>query len=381
MDLLSFLLPNNGRAVSVSSNAISAQNAYSGSKSAFEDFFQSSLNSKQTNNSKELSVFESDSEPNSNSSKFEVKKAINKLDIPNEQKEQLKKELNSLETEEDAVVFLENLEKILMMNGISVSETVEQFVNSFVAEDGENTAPEISSFDSAMLKALKAKGFTQAEQKMTNKDAETAFEKLKVQADEANNLSETKVKVAEVLKPQVSEEISVDEQLLNTTATKPSMEVDGNAHRVGTNFLTEQQDNIEAAEIKTVSARDINKIADFVQYAKNGEIKKLTVQLLPKELGKLNIELVEQAGKISVKVTMESDQAKNLFVNNAESIRQQLEAKGIVLEKMELFFAEKDSRDGTNQQFFAKKNSGGKNSFSSEDYSDEETDPSKGLYA
>jgi hypothetical protein len=53
-----------------------------------------------------------------------------------------------------------------------------------------------------------------------------------------------------------------------------------------------------------------------------------------------------------------------------------------VLEKMEFFFAEKDSKDGTDQQFFRKKNSGGsKSEFAVGDITEEETDPSRGLYA
>ena len=375
MDLMSFITPGTGKVPSFG-NAISAQNGSQASKSSFDDFLKSRLTGTDVKAASEKAQTE---RPVKRDPKAEAGKVIDGLSIPAEQKEKLKKELDSLETEEDAVAFLENLEEILMLNGISVEETVAKFSEAFVAEDAQNAAGS-TALDSAMLKALKAKGYTQAEQNLTDSEqqaAKEAFEKLSMPKEA--KISKEEVKIAEIVKPLTAEDVPSEEQIAKTsTADIPDMDVGETVIKPGQNILTEQ----DQPEIKIVTPRDINKIADFVQYTKAGDQKKLTIQLMPKELGKLHIELVDNAGKISARITMESDQARNLLVNNAESVRQQLEAKGIVLEKMEFFFAEKDSKDGTDQQFFRKKNSGGsKSEFAVGDITEEETDPSRGLYA
>lgn len=375
MDLMSFITPGTGKVPSFG-NAISAQNGSQASKSSFDDFLKNRLTGTDVKAASEKAQTE---RPVKRDPKAEAGKVIDGLSIPAEQKEKLKKELDSLETEEDAVAFLENLEEILMLNGIGVEETVAKFSEAFVAEDAQNAAGS-TALDSAMLKALKAKGYTQAEQNLTDSEqqaAKEAFEKLSMPKEA--KISKEEVKIAEIVKPLTAEDVPSEEQIAKTsTADIPDMDVGETVIKPGQNILTEQ----EQPEIKIVTPRDINKIADFVQYTKAGDQKKLTIQLMPKELGKLHIELVDNAGKISARITMESDQARNLLVNNAESVRQQLEAKGIVLEKMEFFFAEKDSKDGTDQQFFRKKNSGGsKGEFAVGDVTEEEADPSRGLYA
>ncbi|MCD8492342.1 MAG: flagellar hook-length control protein FliK [Geovibrio sp.] len=375
MDLMSFITPGTGKVPSFGT-AISAQNGSQASKSSFDDFLKSRLTGTDVKAASEKAQTERSVKRDP---KAEAGKVIDGLSIPAEQKEKLKKELDSLETEEDAVAFLENLEEILMLNGISVEETVAKFSEAFVAEDAQNAAGS-TALDSAMLKALKAKGYTQAEQNLTDSEqqaAKEAFEKLSMPKEA--KISKEEVKIAEIVKPLTAEDVPSEEQIAKTsTADIPDMDVGETVIKPGQNILTEQ----EQPEVKIVTPRDINKIADFVQYTKAGDQKKLTIQLMPKELGKLHIELVDNAGKISARITMESDQARNLLVNNAESVRQQLEAKGIVLEKMEFFFAEKDSKDGTDQQFFRKKNSGGsKSEFAVGDITEEETDPSRGLYA
>lgn len=375
MDLMSFITPGTGKVPSFG-NAISAQNGSLASQSSFDDFLKSRLTGTDVKAASEKAQTE---RPVKRDPKAEAGKVIDGLSIPAEQKEKLKKELDSLETEEDAVAFLENLEEILMLNGIGVEETVAKFSEAFVAEDAQNAAGS-TALDSAMLKALKAKGYTQAEQNLTDSEqqaAKEAFEKLSMPKEA--KISKEEVKIAEIVKPLTAEDVPSEEQIAKTsTADIPDTDVGETVIKPGQNILTEQ----DQPEIKIVTPRDINKIADFVQYTKAGDQKKLTIQLMPKELGKLHIELVDNAGKISARITMESDQARNLLVNNAESVRQQLEAKGIVLEKMEFFFAEKDSKDGTDQQFFRKKNSGGsKGEFAVGDITEEEADPSRGLYA
>jgi flagellar hook-length control protein FliK len=368
---MSFIMPT-AASTSAIGGSISAQ---TGVKGSFDDFFKNYLTAAETQ--KNAPAEQSEASAGENSLK-NVRKVIDELDIPSKQKEELKKELDSLETEEDAVDFLNKLEEILMLNGIGVTETVNRFAEAFVADDA--VAAGTSSLDSAMLRALKVKGYTENAGQNLNADeqkaVQAAFEKI-LRPGEAE-ISKEEVKAAEIVKPAVQENIPADEQILPKTTDSPDTDIRETVMKSGQSNFAEQ----EQPEVKITAPRDINKIVDYIQYSKIGDQKKLTVQLIPKELGKLNIELVEHAGKISAKITTESDQAKNLLINNAESIRQQLEAKGIVLEKMEFLFAEKDSRDGTDQQAFRKKGTaGGQKEFAVGDLTEDEAESSRGLYA
>jgi len=97
----------------------------------------------------------------------------------------------------------------------------------------------------------------------------------------------------------------------------------------------------EQSNIKTVnlhSVKDIFKIADLVEIAKNSSSKKLTVQLEPNNLGKMNIQLTEQAGKLTARFFVENDIVKQIMVNNANHIITQLADKGIVIHNMDFMF-------------------------------------------
>ncbi len=97
----------------------------------------------------------------------------------------------------------------------------------------------------------------------------------------------------------------------------------------------------EQSNVKTVnvdSPKDIFKIADLVEIAKNSSSKKLTVQLEPNNLGKMNIQLTEQAGKLTAKFFVENDIVKQIMVNNANHIITQLADKGIVIHNLDFMF-------------------------------------------
>ncbi len=97
----------------------------------------------------------------------------------------------------------------------------------------------------------------------------------------------------------------------------------------------------EQSNVKTVnvdSPKDLFKIADLVEIAKNSNSKKLTVQLEPNNLGKMNIQLTEQAGKLTAKFFVENDVVKQIMVNNASHIITQLADKGIVIHNMDFMF-------------------------------------------
>ena len=82
----------------------------------------------------------------------------------------------------------------------------------------------------------------------------------------------------------------------------------------------------------------LEKLVKLIEFVKHGDSKTLTVKLEPDFLGKMNIHLTENAGKISAKIFVEHDNVKNFLLNNAESIRHQLADKGIHIDNMDFMF-------------------------------------------
>jgi len=103
----------------------------------------------------------------------------------------------------------------------------------------------------------------------------------------------------------------------------------------------------ETRQLDVKSMADILKIVDVINSAKDSGIKKLTVQLNPEHLGKLEIQLTETAGKISAKIFTDNDNAKYMLLNSSDQIKSQLESKGIVIENMEFgFMMANDDKNG-----------------------------------
>ncbi|MGC8926032.1 MAG: flagellar hook-length control protein FliK [Calditerrivibrio sp.] len=96
------------------------------------------------------------------------------------------------------------------------------------------------------------------------------------------------------------------------------------------------KNEVKHLEVKDV--KDIIKIVDTIEMAKTQGVKKLTVQLHPENLGKLEIQLVESGGKINAKIFTDNEQARFLLANNIDQMRNQLQNKGIHIENMEFSF-------------------------------------------
>jgi flagellar hook-length control protein FliK len=146
---------------------------------------------------------------------------------------------------------------------------------------------------------------------------------------------------------------------------------------------TSEQNNVKTVNID--SPNDIFKITDLVEIAKNSSSKKLTVQLEPHNLGKMNIQLTEQAGKLTAKFFVENDTVKHIMVNNADQIRAQLADKGIVIHDMDFMFMDDydsqqrfhENAERLRQQFKNGDNSGNQE----EEMENEKYDRKSGIYA
>ncbi len=136
------------------------------------------------------------------------------------------------------------------------------------------------------------------------------------------------------------------------------------------------------AEIRIESPRDIMKFAELVELAKSQKATRLNIQLHPQELGRVNIELTEQAGRVSGKVMFESETARNLFSNNAEGLRQQLADKGVIVENLEFIFKESEHHEFAGWEGREGKKNGNANKGVLADLDNEqEKDEADGVYA
>lgn len=137
----------------------------------------------------------------------------------------------------------------------------------------------------------------------------------------------------------VSVEISDIEDKIKTAISEHSSSEDivKNVNMENTKYSIVE--NVETQSSWEVNTKDsVEKLIKLIDFVKQGDSKTLTVKLEPDFLGKMNIHLTDNAGKISAKIFVEHDGVKNFLLNNAESIRQQLADKGIHIDNMDFMF-------------------------------------------
>ncbi len=157
-----------------------------------------------------------------------------------------------------------------------------------------------------------------------------------------------------------------------------------NTNNLENNFTLKNDvsEKVIKAEIRIESPRDIMKFAELVELAKSQKATRLNIQLHPQELGRVNIELTEQAGRVSGKVMFESETARNLFSNNAEGLRQQLADKGVIVENLEFIFKESEHHEFAGWEGREGKKNGNANKGVLADLDNEqEKDEADGVYA
>ncbi len=145
----------------------------------------------------------------------------------------------------------------------------------------------------------------------------------------------------------LSSEIASDNELILISKVENEGDTDTEQQFTNNNFdkqvemVGKQSVNTEKVDVKHIEIKDVKdiiKIVDTIEMAKSQGVKKLTVQLHPENLGKLEIQLVETGGKINAKIFTDNEQARFLLANNLEQMRNQLQSKGIHIDNMEFSF-------------------------------------------
>lgn len=287
--------------------------------------------------------------------KDKAEKAIDKLDIPKKEKEKLLSKYKEIDTPEDAKEFIQ-----------SVKETAEEYG---VAAPGV-----IREIAQVIAEEMKLSGAS-PEDLLSMLEESGAF-------DEGGELSEELTKLLESISSSGKDDDGTEIvfSLIKTETVNTAGKDIYNAVsiRAGDTQASGQRTTV-VQNVKVKDPNGILKIADAIALTKNNGEKKLTLQLYPRALGQVNIELIESNGKLSAKIMFEKDTARWMLHGQAEQLKQVLEEKGIVIESMEFLFADLNQKDQASEQsFFNKKGKGGS---SGQDANLAEQGNDRGLYA
>ncbi len=383
---------------SSSSASGSSSSASESGKSGFEDVFKSYLD--KTGSQQKPTVVKTDTsaQETQNTAASDTtetvkdaetpEKVIDSLNISEEAKTELKKLLADADTQEEADAFVQQLLTMLQQAGMTV-EQVEDVMTDLAssiispAEGIPQTAPVVleSVLDSIVKiqdsgqepKALFVMPEKQQEQKLTVVDesaknsqqesdktgatqqnsaqqqtpqTKSMTEQQAAQAAETPETAETEPEVKTAVQTTQTETAETEENVIDLAAKRVEAKADTQQQGTG-DFMAKSHmtEKIITTEIKIEKPQDIMKFAELVEIAKSQNASRINVQLNPLEMGKVNIELTEQAGKVTGKVTFESETARNYFANNMDSLKQQLADKGVVIENLEFLFKDFDHHE------------------------------------
>jgi len=305
---------------------------------------------------------------------------IDNLDIPEEQKVKLKRMLAEAETEEDVSAFMDEL---MIVAQDESEEVLTQLALSVLSGESDRDTQDTMLLEQALdgIAAIQAQPKANNQSPLTLVKNENIQTEASADGDEEAAKNETLLKMvqktdSEQLPSELKDKIA---ELVGKAQTSEKVITENTDS--GFTVKSESTEKVITTEIKIESPKDIMKFAELMELAKSQKANKLTVQLTPQELGKVNIELTEQAGKVSGKITFESETAKNLFTSNADGLRQQLADKGIVIENLEFVFKDFEQHEFEGWEGREGKKSGNGGPAILADETDEEAEEADGIYA
>ena len=129
---------------------------------------------------------------------------------------------------------------------------------------------------------------------------------------------------------------------------------------------------------------NLDRLSKLMVNNSDKEMKSVTMELSPPELGKLTIEVSVKDGQANAAIKVETDGAKQMLLNNIEQLKRNLESHGLKLENFEVELNKQNDQNRDQQNAFAqaqqeenqrqsrrKKNSG--NSFSTQNNTDKDS--------
>lgn len=334
---------------------------------------------------------------------------IDNLDIPAKDKKELQKMLKEADTPEKISQFLdklaEKIKKSFAAEGNEVNikpaevlkkveEVLTQIAQSVLAASGKTTPKQNQLLEQTLDRIVDVQAkiasnkpqLTVVKPETVNQNSSAGHEQGDTKSGKEAMLDAAKNRNGQQLTADMKERIV---QLAENRTTEPAANQNTKIEiRSGEEFLVktaEVADKVIKTEMRIEGPRDIMRFAEIMELAKSQKATRINIQLHPQELGKIQVQLTEQAGKITGKIFFESDSARQLFANNTESLRQQLAEKGVIMESLELA-----TKDFEQRQFAgwegreSKKNGkgGGENLINRNDTDDnEDNKESEGIYA
>ena len=91
-------------------------------------------------------------------------------------------------------------------------------------------------------------------------------------------------------------------------------------------------------------------VLDQVDFKVLGQTKELSVQLSPKELGTMNIKIVENNGAMVAEIKVESEKTKAFIMNEIEGLKENLEQQGLNVSDVKVDVRQDDARSQMEQE-------------------------------
>lgn len=120
-----------------------------------------------------------------------------------------------------------------------------------------------------------------------------------------------------------------------------------------TTTTTYQYETDSGIMTQTVTAKVTPNGQTFIEqvdFKTLGQTKELNVMLSPRELGQMNIKIVEQHGVIVAEIKVEHEKAKEFILNEIETLKQNLEEQGINVTEVKVDIRQNDRESQMHQE-------------------------------
>ncbi len=102
---------------------------------------------------------------------------------------------------------------------------------------------------------------------------------------------------------------------------------------------------------QAVSKDVLNQVMKNVKYATNGSKKELTIHIKPPELGRINMKLSIENGKVIAKFGVENEKVQHILENNRVTLTKQLEDSGLSVEQIDIELQQGNNSGANSQKF------------------------------
>ncbi len=151
---------------------------------------------------------------------------------------------------------------------------------------------------------------------------------------------------------QNSEELAQNEEQSTPNQNKAANQfLDNLSQSMGEVFQSQNNPITEAFETVATRTEPVNprmvldQIVEKIKVSSIENEAKMTIQLKPEHLGKLNMEVVSKQGILTAQITVENEKTKALLDQNIQSLREGLESKGLVIQELEVAVGQNQNED------------------------------------